>query len=198
MLCFLDGSEGQVKDIRAVEKLQHQIVDALLQLIRRNRNFSDSKAAVFFGTIVHGLTELRTTAQRYKQLFDECLKMFPDLEYPELLVEILGDEIKCKVDSLRESCPGDNNNDKMNLQLSWSPASCDLSGSPSPCPEPQDLSTTWLDDSNASIYEETTSFNCLPNTDCILTSDRTVMSDTDDLLASEDMGTDRVLLLAQL
>ena len=70
------------------------MVEVLCYVIKKKRSLTeDHEGAVMLGRFIHALTETRAHSLRCKQLVDHCLiQLFPDIEYPELLLEMLGDE----------------------------------------------------------------------------------------------------------
>jgi len=210
-----DGSEGQVEDRTFIEKYQQRLTDSLLVTLQRNhQHLSNRGLAVLFGRIICCLTEVRDANIRYKQLMDECLDHFPDIEYPELFVEILGDELKVKLDSARAACITQNASLRSSTTLS--PSSCKSSLSPDSQMSPEisgDNIPLWSTQAPVIVepviveptYREHLPSNILSQ-DCnmfgnfvnSLNETSIDYSIASSFMDANDAGTDRVLLLAQL
>lgn len=200
-----DGSEGQLKDKSFIENYQHRLTESLLVTLRKNRpHLSDRHLAVLFGRIVHSLTEVRDANICYKDLMENSLQHFPDIEFPELLVEILGDEMKVKIDTVRAACISQN---LLDSPSSLSTSSCESSLSNSE----MSLEDGPLWSSSAPVivqptYSEQLTSSILPTDSYMIDNnfvDHVVENSVDysivsSLVDAADGGIDRVLLLAQL
>ena len=88
--------------------MQMRIAEALCYVMRRERDLKRNRdVAVMFGRLVQALTELKHASLLGKRLIDRfIIEMFPDIEYPEVLMEIYGDETKKRLNKLRASHHG--------------------------------------------------------------------------------------------
>ena len=77
-----------------MKKIQHNLTECLWATLRKNRNLDDTKLAVLFGQIVHALTEVKDASVSFKHLIDKSVELFPDVDFPELLVEMFSDMLK--------------------------------------------------------------------------------------------------------
>ena len=83
--------------------MQMKIAEALCYVVRRERDLNENRdVAIMFGRYVQALTELKHASLLGKRLIDRfIIEMFPDIEYPEVLMEIYGDETRRKLHHLR-------------------------------------------------------------------------------------------------